>query len=213
MTKFLIFDFDGVLVDSEILASTIEAQVKTEMGFPISLDEQIHKFTGTHATHPVQVEERKRLPENYIEVVHQRIYTKYKEELKPIPGTTEFLSQLKIPHAVASSSSGDGLELKLAITNLKKYFGDQVFNNDMVQNCKPAPDLYIHALKTMGWNADDGYAIEDSVPGVTAARGAGLKVIGFIGGGHVREGHGERLLQAGAIRLIKNLNELIGKEI
>jgi HAD superfamily hydrolase (TIGR01509 family) len=213
MTKFLIFDFDGVLVDSEILASTVEAQVKTEMGFPTTVEDQIHRFTGTHATHPVQINERKRLPENYVAVVQQRVYTKYKEELKPIAGTTEFLSQLKLPRALASSSSSDGLEFKLAITNLKKYFGDHVFNNDMVANCKPAPDLYLHALKTMGWKAEDGYAIEDSEPGVRSARGAGLRVIGFIGGGHVRDGYGDRLIAAGAQRLIKDLRELIGKEI
>ena len=206
--KYIIFDCDGVLIDSEILANRVEAEIKNELGFPITLEQQIKKFVGMGMNHPDMQAELKRLPANYLDLVDGKMKQVYKNELQPIAGTISALEALNIPKCVASSSEPDWLDTKLSITNLKKYFGDAVFHGKLVSKCKPEPDLFLFALKKLGWSAADCLVVEDSVYGVRAGRAAKLQVCGFLGGAHVLPGHSERLIEAGADYLISDLKDL-----
>lgn len=206
--KHIVFDCDGVLIDSEILANRLEVEIKAELGFPITLEEQLHKFVGMGHSHPDLQSELKRLPAHYWRLVDERVRPIYHKELKAIPGTVEFLDRLHLPKCVASSSGPDWLDLKLSLTDLKKYFGGAIFHGELVTRSKPEPDLFLFALKELDWRAEDCLVIEDSVHGVGAGRAAGMTVCGFLGGSHVIPGHAERLLHAGADFLISDLREL-----
>ena len=206
--KYIIFDCDGVLIDSEILANRVEAETKNELGFPITLEEQIKKFVGMGISHPDMQAELKRLPSHYLDAVDQKMKQVYKNELQAIAGTVSALESLNIPKCVASSSEPEWLDFKLSLTDLKKYFSNSIFHGKLVSKCKPEPDLFLFVLKQLGWTASDCLVVEDSVYGVQAGRAAGLSVCGFLGGAHVRPGHSDRLLEAGADYLVSDLKDI-----
>jgi HAD superfamily hydrolase (TIGR01509 family) len=205
----VIFDCDGVLIDSEIIANRIAMEIKNKLGIAITLEEQIKKFTGLGHNHPVLLEERKRLPANYTRTVNEQVKIAFRNELKVIAGVMETLKQLALPKCVASSSEPEGLEFKLKLTHLGRFFPNAVFNGRMVANCKPAPDLFLHAIKTMDWETSTCLVVEDSVAGVQAGRAAGLTVCGFLGGMHIYPGHAERLKAAGAHHIVEKFADLV----
>lgn len=209
VTRAVIFDCDGVLVDSEILANRVEAEVKTELGFPTTLAEQIEKFVGLGTNHPDIQAEIRRLPPDYLALVDARIKGVYERELAALPGAAETLARLGLPKCVASSSELEWIEFKLSLTGLASHFPAALFSGHMVARGKPAPDLFLHAARTMGWAPADCLVVEDSVAGVRAGKAAGMRVCGFLGGGHVLPGHGERLRAAGAELIIDDLRELL----
>lgn len=204
---FMIFDFDGVLVDSECIANRIEAEFKTSLGFPTTLHEQIRRFTGLGRHHPEVKAELDRLPPDYWSLVEEKIRAAYRSELKPFPGVIELLSDLPHPRCVASNSDPHSLAFKLKLTGLDRFF-PHAFSGEEVPHGKPAPDLFLHALAKLGWPRERVLVIEDSVAGVTAARAAGLRVWGYLGGGHILEGHDAQLLGLGAERTIRDMTEL-----
>ncbi len=211
MKKFdtIIFDCDGVLINSEIIANRIEVEVKTEMGFPISLNQQLTQFVGLGMSHPLVIEELKRLPADYLESVEARVLAAYKKDLKPIAGVVETLKQIKLPMCIASSSETDSLRFKLELTSLKSFFNDFLFTGTMVKNCKPAPDLYLLALEKMKWNPETCLVIEDSLAGVTSAKAAGLYTCGFVGGEHLLPGHADQLKKLGADHIVTEFKDLL----
>ncbi len=206
--KSIIFDCDGVLIDSEIIANRIEVEVKTELGFPITLEEQLKKFVGLGMSHPVMQAELRRLPADYWQIVDDRVKVAYINELKAIDGVVEILEQLSLPKCVASSSEPEWLAFKLEHTKLARHFPDAVFSGRMVKKSKPAPDLFLLALEKMGWDASSCLVVEDSVAGVEAGKAAGLIVCGFTGGAHMYPGHAERLMAAGADHMISNFQQI-----
>lgn len=207
--KSIIFDCDGVLVDSEIIANRIEAEVKTEMGFPISLEDQLRNFVGLGMNNPIVVAEHKRLPPQYLQIVDDRVKEAYLKELKVLNGVHEVLEQLSLPKCVASNSELESLFFKLELTGIKHHFGEAIFSAAQVKKTKPAPDLFLLALEQMKWKSQNTLVVEDSVAGVQAAKAADLKVWGYLGGGHIRPGHRERLIQAGADHIITDLRDLL----
>lgn len=208
--KYVIFDCDGVLVDSEILANRVEAEIKNELGFPITLEEQITKFTGCGISHPTLQAELQRLPKDYWQMVDDRCDEIYKTELRSISGVVNTLESLRLPKCVASSSEPDYLDLKLTLTNLKSFFPPEaIFHGRLVKKSKPEPDLFFHAIEKMGWTAEDCLVVEDSEHGVKAGRAAGLIVCGFLGGAHIYPGHADRLMNAGADYLISDMRNLL----
>lgn len=208
--KYVIFDCDGVLIDSEILANRVEVEIKNKLGFPITLEEQINKFVGCGMNHPTMQAELQRLPKEYWQMVDDRCDEVYKAELKPIVGVVNTLDSLKLPKCVASSSEPDYLEMKLNLTDLKKYFSpESIFHGRLVKKAKPEPDLFFHAVKKMGWAAEDCLVIEDSVHGVKAGRAAGMIVCGFLGGSHIHPGHADKLMTAGADYLISDIRNIL----
>ncbi len=208
--KYVIFDCDGVLVDSEILANRVEFEIKNELGFPITLEEQITKFVGCGMNHPAMQAELKRLPKDYWLKVDRRCDEVYKAELKSIAGVVNTLELLALPKCVASSSEPEYLDMKLNLTNLKLFFSQSaIFHGRLVKKSKPEPDLFLHAVEKMGWVAEDCLVVEDSEHGVKAGRAAGMIVCGFLGGAHIYPGHADKLLNAGAHYLISDMRNLL----
>ena len=208
MIDLILFDCDGVLVDSEILANRIIAELKTELGHPITVEEQIRRFVGLSVHSEAVIEELKKFPPGFRELVRERTRLAYERELRAIAGVHEVLAALTQRICVVSNSLPDSLDSKLRRLDLLKFFGDRVFGVAPPLRPKPAPDLMAHAAWILRADPAHCLVIEDSVTGVTAARNAGMKVYGFLGGGHVLPETGSRLMDAGASRVFNAMSEL-----
>jgi HAD superfamily hydrolase (TIGR01509 family) len=210
--KAIIFDCDGVLVDSEKLALGVELEVLAELGLTFERDDYVLRFMGlsTDAFHAaIEEEARTRLGRSIVAEVRgsERLRQVMIEQLTEVPGALKVISALRQPKAIASSGSRAGLERKLKQTGLWAHFAPHVYSADHVANAKPAPDLFLHAAAALGAKPPDCLVLEDSVNGVIGARAAGMTVWGFLGGGHAHDGLGERLIAAGAARLVKDWPE------
>ncbi|RUV27125.1 MULTISPECIES: HAD family hydrolase [unclassified Mesorhizobium] len=209
--ELVIFDCDGVLIDSETLASRIDAEELTRIGYPMSYSDVILRFTGlSSATMRKMIEEDwgRPLPSDFDVIVQSRIKESYQTELQAISGIDQLLHQLRLPRCVASSSAPDKLRLGLELTELWAYFHPHVFSSAMVKAGKPAPDLFLFAAAQMGTKAARCVVVEDSIAGVRAGVAAGMMVIGFTAGGHCHDDHGQRLLSAGAAVVARSAEEL-----
>jgi HAD superfamily hydrolase (TIGR01509 family) len=211
----VIFDCDGVLVDSEKLALEVELEVLAGLGLTFERDDYVLRFMGlsTDAFHvAIEQESLKRLGRSVAAEVRgsERLRQVMIEHLTEVPGAVEAISALKQPKAIASSGSRAGLERKLKQTGLWDHFVPYVFSADHVANAKPAPDLFLHAAAALGVAPETCLVLEDSVNGVIAAKAAGMTVWGFLGGGHAHDGLGQRLLAAGAERVVKDWPEAVG---
>jgi HAD superfamily hydrolase (TIGR01509 family) len=180
--EFVIFDCDGVLVDSERVASRVLRDILNDHGGHVTDQEMISAFKGK--TLPQLVPLAKQhfavdLPDDFITRYHDRLYDAFRRELQPIPGIISLLDQLTLPCCVASNSGRERVELSLASTGLKPYFEDRIFTVDDVEHGKPAPDIYLLAAKTLNANPATTLVIEDSVTGVTAGIAAGMTVLGY----------------------------------
>jgi len=211
----VIFDCDGVLVDSEKLALEVELEVLAGLGLTFERDDYVLRFMGlsTDAFHAaIEQESLKRLGRSVAAEVRgsERLRQVMIEHLTEVPGAAAAISALKQPKAIASSGSRAGLERKLKQTGLWDHFAPYVFSADHVANAKPAPDLFLHAAAALGVAPETCLVLEDSVNGVIAAKAAGMTVWGFLGGGHAHDGLGQRLLAAGAERVVKDWPEAAG---
>jgi HAD superfamily hydrolase (TIGR01509 family) len=208
--KHVIFDCDGVLINSEILANRVDAEVKTRLGFPITLEEQILKFVGQGSGNPVMVEEFRRLPKDYLQLLKSELAKVYESELRAHDGVAELLKNFPLPKCVASSSELNSLKRKLKFTELDRYFAPEaVFSGHMVERSKPEPHLFWLAAEKMGWAAEDCLVIEDSVAGVTAGKAAGMTVCAFVGGEHILPGYTDQLLKAGADFVVPKISNIL----
>jgi HAD superfamily hydrolase (TIGR01509 family) len=183
--ELVIFDCDGVLVDSERLAVRVEARYLTELGWRLTEAEVIERFMGhTDAYMDEAVEARlgDRLPEGWKDEFQRRYREAFAAELVPVDGIPEVLDQLTVPTCVASSGSHDKLRFTLGHTGLYERFEGRIFSGYEVAYGKPAPDLFLHAAARMGADPARCAVIEDSRPGVDAARAAGMAAFGYAGG-------------------------------
>lgn len=206
----LIFDCDGVLVDSEALACEIDAHILTGIGLPYSAEDIARKFVGVSFKDMVarlEAEHDCTLPADLGPQIDSALFAKFETDLRPIEGIREAILSLPYPRCVASSSTPDRIALSLRITGLSDLF-DHVFSATQVERGKPAPDLFLHAAAHMGASPKDCVVIEDSSAGVQAALAAGMRVIGFAGGGHCGPEHAEKLRQAGAYLVLQRMREL-----
>jgi HAD superfamily hydrolase (TIGR01509 family) len=194
MTRLVIFDCDGVLVDSEPIAVRIDVEMLAEVGVTMTEQEVIERFVGrSPEVILAETEARlgRRVPHGWFERGEARIRRAYATELKPVPGIVEALEAIDLPVCVASSSGHENLRYKLELTGLWERFAGHIFSATEVANGKPAPDLFLHAASRMGAEPADCAVVEDSRYGVQAARAAGMDVFGFAGGltpGAVLEG-------------------------
>jgi HAD superfamily hydrolase (TIGR01509 family) len=206
----LIFDCDGVLVDSEVLSCQVDADLLTGLGVPYTADEIARQFVGVSLKDMIagiEAEHGQKLPADFGDRINRTLFARFETELKPIPGVREAILALPHRRCVASSSTPDRIALSLRVTGLSDLF-DHLFSSVQVPRGKPAPDLFLHAAEQMGFAPADCLVIEDSVAGVQAARAAGMKVIGFTGGGHCGPQHEARLREAGAMAVVQRMAEL-----
>lgn len=201
MVDLVIFDCDGVLVDTEILAAEATVAALARLGVTMTVDDAAHELVG------LVVDESRRkleqihgitLPPDFMDEVNHRLDEASRQKLRPIDGIVDVLDRLDRPYAVASNSMRDRLRLSFEVTGLAPYFAGRTFSAEDVARGKPAPDLYLHVASTMGVPPDRCLVIEDSVPGVTAAKAAGMEVVGFCGAAHIAPGQEDRLRAAGA---------------
>ena len=183
--ELVIFDCDGVLVDSERIAVRVEAEYLAELGWPLSQAEIIERFMGRTAEYMDEAIEARlgsRLPGDWKDQFQRRYREAFAADLQPVDGVVEALDQITVPTCVASSGSHDKLRLTLGHTGLYRRFQGRIFSGYEVANGKPAPDLFLHAAARMGAEPARCAVVEDSRYGVLAARAAGMRAFGYAGG-------------------------------
>ncbi|TVS15998.1 MAG: HAD family hydrolase [Gammaproteobacteria bacterium] len=181
----VIFDCDGVLVDSERLAVRIEGAALAELGLAFSEDELVERFVGvTDAYFRKEVEAHlgRPLPEDWDELMAARYQDAYRNELTPVDGVLEALDAIAYPNCVASNGSHRKMAFTLGITGLHARFAGRIFSAYDVTRGKPAPDLFLHAAEHLGVDPSGCVVVEDSPNGVAAARAAGMHVFAYAGG-------------------------------
>jgi len=200
-TDLVIFDCDGVLVDSERLTVTVEARMLTEMGWEITVAEVVERFMGRSDDHMLdQIAQRlgREAADEFDRVSTAEVSTAFREHLEPIDGIESLVEQLHeagLSTCVASSGSHRKMKLTLGTTGLHDVFDGRIFSASEVENGKPAPDLFLYAARQMKTDPAHAVVVEDSVSGVLAARSAGMRCFGYAGG----LTPAERLAGAGAV--------------
>jgi HAD superfamily hydrolase (TIGR01509 family) len=209
--ELVIFDCDGVLVDSEPIINRAHAQVLTACGYSITEDELLARFCGMSDAEmlaTIEHEWGRTLPSSYAERVGAMIEEGFGQSLVAIEGVAEALDWLRLPVCVASSSVPEQIRRKLELTGLLVRFDDNLFSATMVARGKPAPDLFLYAAQQLATAPNRCLVIEDSPLGIEAAIAAGMTAIGFCGGSHCGPEHGDRLLSRGAALVIADMSEL-----
>ncbi len=212
MFKAIIFDCDGVLVDSEVLAMRGERRALAELGLVYSRDDYMRRFVGMHDDAFIDaVADDFRAASGVVPTdLEERLMAARRKEMKSltaIAGAGDALRTARaagFATAVASSSRAHFLEDKMKRTALWDDAAPHVYSADLVDHAKPAPDIFLYAAAQIGVAPDACMALEDSENGVRAAVAAGMTVWGFLGGAHVSGRHGERLKGAGATRLVED---------
>jgi HAD superfamily hydrolase (TIGR01509 family) len=207
----VIFDCNGVLVDSEQLATAIVSQEFIRAGFPLTPDIVARYFTGRRpADMFAEVEQaaRRKLPDNFPALVSVAILKRFRAELRATRHIAYALTWLRGPKCVASSSSLDRIRVSLETTDLIRFFEPYLFSGNDVRNGKPAPDLFLHAAGKLHVPPRDCVVVEDSPVGVAAGVAAGMTVIGFVGGSHAGPQLGHHLRAAGASTVINDMRTL-----
>lgn len=185
--SLVIFDCDGVLVDTEPVGGRVFAEGAIELGYPASFDECLHTFRGRSMTSAVEIIEARMgfpVPDGWAGEMWRRTEKAFAGGVEPIAGVAEAISHIHkhgIPFCLASSGEMSFIHRNLQSAGLFHYFDSRMFNAAMVVRGKPAPDLFLHAASCMGHAAETCVVIEDSLPGVQAAVAAGMAVIGYAG--------------------------------
>ena len=196
----VVFDCDGVLVDSEWIAQEVEMGCLRQMGWDLGEDAFRQRFTGIPTADILHAGAEHlgiSIEDDFIQSARADLRERMKA-VRAVEGAAEAAASLRCPTAIASNSSRAGLDMKLAACGLDHLFGERTYGYEDVARGKPAPDLYLLACERAGIAPGRAMAIEDSVTGVTSARAAGLTVIGFVGGTHQSRKGAPALLQAGA---------------
>ena len=179
----VIFDCDGVLVDTERITVRTEASVLTRLGWPMTEDEVVERFVGRSAAHMhAEVEYRLGRPVDWQVEFEAPTRAALERDLVPVDGIVEVLDALSLPTCVASSGSHDKMAFTLGRTGLWDRFAGRIFSADEVAHGKPAPDIFLYAAERMATGPDRCVVVEDSASGVAAARAAGMAVVAYAGG-------------------------------
>lgn len=209
--SLLIFDCDGVLVDSEIIAFDVLAQMLAGLGRPMSLSESRDRFMGRRTPEvlaEIETDIGRPIPADTGERMKALLFDRLRHELRAVEGVKEAIAHLPWPICVASSSSPERIALSLEVTGLAPLFGTHVFSAEQVAHGKPAPDLFLLAARSMRAAPGETIVIEDSPAGVTAARRAGMGVIGFAGASHADADLSKALHAAGAAVVLTKMADL-----
>ncbi|HEX6376962.1 MAG TPA: HAD family phosphatase [Allosphingosinicella sp.] len=209
----MIFDFDGVIVDSEILSNAVLAEALTALGHATTTQQAVDRYIGLHWADTcalIEGEIGRPLPEGFERRTSEAFRLRL-EEVAAVAGVGAFLDALPpAPRAVASSSPTRWLRSSLERFGLAHHFGDNLFSAaEHVSRGKPHPDIYLHAARALGVDPADVLVLEDTAPGVAAARAAGMTVVGLCAGLHCGPGYGARLTAAGARHIAETYAEVL----
>lgn len=207
----VIFDCDGVLIDSEPIASRTMAETLTGHGIPMAAAEALTIFTGMSES-DIRVDLRERGLADYDQFLvawHERLFSAFSTELRPMDGIEALVGRIETPVCVASNSSKSRLKQSLGQTPLWKFFDPHVYSAEDVDHPKPAPDLVLHCLERRGARPEQSVMIDDSAHGILAARHAGVTPIGFVDPLDPRPERQRRLSEAGAEIVVTGAKELV----
>ena len=209
----IIFDCDGVLVDSEIIAAKVESKLLTEAGYPISVEEMGERFSGmTWKNILLQVEKEADIPLSaaLLDQSEKLLDARLAREVKIIDGVKFALSRINTQRCICSNSSSARLDMMLEKVGLKPYFEPHIFSAKDLgpDRVKPKPDIFLHGAEQFKVSPAKTLVIEDSVHGIHGARAAGMRVVGFTGASHTYPSHADRLTDAGAETVISRMSDL-----
>ncbi|WP_039019351.1 HAD family hydrolase [Halocynthiibacter namhaensis] len=213
MSKFdlVIFDCDGVLLDSELISCGVDAEAYSKAGYAMTTNEVAMRFAGVpgEVSDAIIAQEMgKPLPDGFRANLKEVVLARYRDELEPIPGAKTLLSSLVVAKCVASSAAPSKLALGLILTEMFELVYPNVFSANLVSKGKPHPDVFLYAAEKMNVLPSRCVVIEDSVAGVAAAKTAGMTCIGFTGASHCFEGHSDRLTKAGADFVVNRMDAI-----
>src|SRR3954466_6881167 len=212
MVGAIIFDFDGVIADSEVLANTVLAEIVTELGVPTTVEDSYRDYMGKRYHEVVAAIEKlvgRALPAGFAEQYQARTLQRFRQELAPIAGAREFITKfVDLPRCIASSSSPERLAVSLAALDMTELFGGRGFSASHVARGKPHPDIFEYAATEMGVSPRECIVIEDSATGVIAGRAAGCTAIALLAGAHIGADHAARLKEAGPHHLAADYAEI-----
>jgi HAD superfamily hydrolase (TIGR01509 family) len=209
----IIFDCDGVMVDSEVISCRAHAETLTRHGYPITSDQVLDRFLGVsdrEARLAVEADLGQKLPDDFEVQMKQAALQRYACDLRLIPHLGETIAAIDLARCVASSGTPEKIRHGLTCAGLHDRFAPHIFSADQVRRGKPSPDLFLFAAGQMAATPARCLVIEDSRPGVTGAVAAGMTVLGFCGGSHCRPGHAETLRAAGATLTFDDMRQLPG---
>lgn len=178
----IIFDCDGVLVDSEAVSAKVFQKMISELETKIDFETVLEQITGTSMKENLAFLAQNidgELPASFETEFRKRSYQAFKTDLKPIKGIHDLLKKIKVPVGVASSGPVEKIRLNLTTTNLIHFFGENIFSSYEIQSWKPDPKIYLHAANVMEFNPGECAVIEDSEVGIMAAKAGGFDVFGF----------------------------------
>ena len=210
--RLIVFDFDGVIADSEVLANAVLAEFVTELGVPMTVDDSLRTFMGKRLVDVLEsirtMTGRPLAPDAAADFM-RRTLARFRTHLKPISGVREYLASVDgVARCIASSSSPERLAVCLDVIGLASRFGAHVYSASMVARGKPHPDLFLYSAEQCGVAPADAIVIEDSEGGVRAGIAAGMTTIGFLGASHIRDGDEERLRHAGAHHIARTYGDV-----
>jgi len=210
MAKHIIFDCDGVLIDTEIVAAEVVSRFLRSAGVRISTEEFIERYTGKTFTDIIELlKAGNELPKAFdtaaaVPALDQEI----RNNQRPINGAPELLGALNLPFSVVSNSAGDYVHEALEKLEVLHLVEERIFSAEQVAKGKPSPLVYQFAMEQIKHAPEDVLVIEDSLSGVMASTAAGIKTIGFLGGSHIRKGHAEKLMALGCHETVNTHAEL-----
>jgi len=207
----IIFDCDGVLVDSEVISCRAHAETLTRHGYPITAEQVLERFLGRsmrQATLEVEAELGRSLPDDFQSQTYAEIFRLFATSLEATPHIGEALTQIALPVCVASSGPPEKISASLNRVGLYDRFAPYIFSAVQVRHGKPAPDLFLFAAEQMQTLPARCLVIEDSIAGIAGAIAAGMPVLGFHGGSHCRPGYGDGLRAAGATAVFDDMRQL-----
>ncbi len=207
----IIFDCDGVLVDSEVISCRAHAETLTRHGYPITAEQVLQRFLGVsdrEARLTIEAELGRELPGDFESQVKQATLQFYAGDLRAIAHVGEAIAAIGLPKCVASSGTPEKIRHGLTCAGLYDQLAPHIFSAVQVKRGKPAPDLFLFAAEQMHASPGRCLVIEDSIPGITGARAAGMTVFGFHGGSHCRPGYDGTLRAAGAAFTFDDMRQL-----
>jgi HAD superfamily hydrolase (TIGR01509 family) len=217
MTRALIFDFDGVIADSEVLVNQAMADALTDLGLPMTLEQSLSTFLGKRWPEVMALVESRlatqgrggTIPASFSDDLKAAVHVRFRGELAEVPGARAFIrAHTHLPRAIASSSSADRLALCLDVLGLAEDFGRHVYSADLVTRGKPNPDIFLLAAEKLNADPTGCLVIEDSPGGIRAARAAGMTAIGLHAAAHLPAGHAQALRNAGAHHIAANWDDV-----